>query len=349
MYIKKKTRPTNEADNSIPYSRVYGFDPIKYDVNALKGAAQRMTPDGAEDKLTQFLASHGYTLKGVYGSVDYKDRDKGVVELFFYADCPPGVTGATGFSKKWTNDLAKLFGAESAEVYGDGAFLGGYVRLGTLDPSEFEHTLSTIPADISLEDFKRSYVGANAFNKRSRTPTVIVGCGVMKDGTEFVAYKSLGTAMAKTSLVTTLAKFVRIFVADPTGSAPAGTAPDISSYGDTAYKTKATPHPAYVVGSFVKDTGEDCLVLDSPNSPQEFSWTTVQMFNRRYTPIESAGSQEALESGTSLEDDAANMAAELPKKEWSSYETMKDALVPKYQDSVPYDTIISVIVAALDI
>ena len=47
--------------------------------------------------------------------------------------------------------------------------------------------------------------------------------------------------------------------------------------------------------------------------------------------------------------DAADMAAELPKKEWSSYETMKDALVPKYQDSVPYDTIISVIVAALDI
>jgi len=349
MYIKKKMRPANEADNSIPYSRVHGFDPIKYDMNALKGAAQRMTPDGAKDKLGKFLASHGYTLKAVYGGVDYKDRDKGVVELTFYADCPPGVTGATGFSKKWTDELGKLLGAELAEVYNDGAYLGGCVRLGVLDPREFEHTLPAIPADISLEDFKRSYVGANAYNKRSRTPTVIVGCDVMKDGTKFVAYKSLGTALAKTSLVTTLEKFVRIFVADATGSAPAGAAPDISSYGDTAYKTKATPLPAYVVGSFVKDTGEDCLVLDSPGSPQEFSWTTVQMFNRRYTPVDGAGSQEALESGTSLEDDAANMAAELPKKEWSSYETMKDALVPKYQDSVPYDTIISVIIASLDI
>lgn len=345
MHIKKKIRSVNENDNSIPYSRIWGFDPIKYDVNALKGAAQRMTPDGAYDKIDKFLASHGYTLKAVYGGVD----DTGVVRLTFHADCPPGVTGATGFSKKWTSDLVKLLGAESAEVYNDGDYLGGRVLLGVLDPSEFEHAMTSIPADISLEDFKRSYVGANAFNKRSKTPTVIVGCGVMNDGTEFVAYKSLGSAWAKTSLVTTLEKFVRIFVAEPTGSAPTGTAPDISRYGDTAYKTKATPHPAYVVGSFIKDTGEDCLVLDSPSSPQEFSWTTVQMFNRRYTPIEGAGSQEARESGTSLEDDAANMAAELPKKEWSSYETMKDALVPKYQDSVPYDTIISIIVAALDI
>jgi hypothetical protein len=222
-------------------------------------------------------------------------------------------------------------------------------KMRTANEADDSNTFSAIPADISLDEFKRSYVGADASNKRTKTPTIIVGCGVMKDGTEFVAYKSLGSAMAKTSLVTTLAKFVRGFVADPTGSAPAGTAPDISSYGDTAYKTKATPHRAYVVGSFVKNTGEDCLVLDSPNSPQEFSWTTVQMFNRRYTPVEDAGSQEALESGTSLEDDAANMAAELPKKEWSSYETMKHALVPKYKDSVPYDTIISVIVASLDI
>lgn len=348
MYIKKQMRPANEADSSIEYGRVDAFDPINYDVEALKGAAQGMTPEGARDKLAKFLTSHGYTLKEVDGAVDYENRGKGVVGLSFYAACPEGVTGATGFSKKWVDDLAKLLGAESATVFDDARYLGGFVRLGVLDPHEFEHKVPAIPADISLDDFKRSYVGATAFNKRSKTPTEIVGCGVMKDGTEFVAYKSLGSAMAKTSLVTPLVKFVRMFVAEATGSAPEGTAPDISSYGDTAYSTKATPHPAYVVGSFVKNTGEDCLVLDSPASVQEFSWTTVQMFNRRYTPKESAGSQEALESGTSLEDDAANMAADLPKKEWSSYKKMQEALVPKYQDSVPYDTIISVIVASLD-
>lgn len=345
MYIKKKFEARNDASSVVHYGRIIKFDPLKYDVDAIKAAARSMTPDDTMPKLEKFLASHGYTLKGVVGVISYP----GEVAITFYAECPEGVTGDQGFEEKWKDELANLLGVKNVDIFSDGKFLGGDIIMGGIDPSEFEHTLPAIPADISLEDFKRSYVGANAFNKRSRTPTVIVGCGVMKDGTEFVAYKSLGTALAKTSLVTSLAKFVRIFVADPTGSAPAGTAPDISSYGDTAYKTKATPHPAYVVGSFVKNTGEDCLVLDSPDSPQEFSWTTVQMFNRRYTPIEGAGSQEALESGTALEDDAAKMAAELPKKEWSSYETMKDTLVPKYQDSVPYDTIISVIVAALDI
>ena len=345
MHIKKKLEARNDASSVIHYGRNIKFDPLKYDVDAIEAAALGMTPDDTRPKLKKFLASHGYTLKGVHGVVSYP----GKVDIVFYAECPEGVTGDQGFEEKWQVELANLLGAKNMYVFPDGQFLGGDILMGGIDPEKFVRSLPAIPDDISLEDFKRTYVGVTGFNKRSRTPTVIVGCGVMKDGTEFVAYKSLGSALAKTALVTSLQKFARNFVAAPTGSAPAGTAPDISRYGDTAYRTKSTPYPAYVVGSFIKDTGEECLVLDSPDSAQEFSWTTVQMFDRRYAPIEGAGSQEARESGTSLEDDAANMAAELPKKEWSSYETMKDALVPKYQDSVPYDTIISVIVAALDI
>ena len=345
MYIKKKLEARNDATQVVQYDRILKFDPLKYDVDAIKAAARGMTPDDTWPKLKKFLESHGYTLKGVDGVISYP----GDVDIIFYAECPEGVTGDQGFEEKWKDELASLLGAKNVDVFPDAQFLGGDILMGGIDPGKFGRNLPAIPDDISLEDFKRTYVGVTGLNKRSRTPTVIVGCGVMKDGTEFVAYKSLGSAMAKTALVTSLQKFARNFVAAPTGSAPAGAAPDISSYGDTAYRAKSSPYPAYVVGSFIKDTGEDCLVLDSPDSAQEFSWTTVQMFDRRYTPIEGAGSQEALESGTALEDDAANMAAELPKKEWSSYETMKDALVPKYQDSVPYDTIISVIVAALDI
>ena len=142
-----------------------------------------------------------------------------------------------------------------------------------------------IPKDITLSEFARKYVGAKGKNKTTQTPIDISGCCTLEDGTECVAYFSHGSAASKKKLVTPLKNFARNFVAPPEGKMPSGAPMDISDFDGIKYTTKSTPHPAYVVGSFINTAGDDCLVLDSPDSIQRYSWATLDDFNKRYTRV----------------------------------------------------------------
>ena len=151
-----------------------------------------------------------------------------------------------------------------------------------------------IPADISLPEFSRKYVGAEGKNKTTRTPADISGVCTLEDGTECVAYFSHGNGFGKKRLVTSLKNFISHFTAPATGSDPGGRAPDTSNY-DGKYRGNRTPVPAYVVGSFVNSDGEGCLVLFSEGSPQPYSWVLQSDFDRRYTPMtESAARKESV-------------------------------------------------------
>ncbi len=207
--------------------------------------------------------------------------------------------------KQMEQEMAAIPGvlANGASVYvsnyGGPTTFRLHAIIGHIDFNKYVRNDFDIPKDISLEEFSRRYIGAEGVNKRAETECRIVGCGTLDDGTEcrivgcgtlddgteYVAYQSHGSAAAKKKLITPLRNFVRNFVALPEGKMPNGTPMDISELSGATYTTKATPHPAHVIGSFIDYSEADCLVLDSPDSIQRYSWTTLTDFNKRYTRV----------------------------------------------------------------
>lgn len=192
-----------------------------------------------------------------------------------------------GIAAEIEADLMDIPGVENAvaEVtgFGEGDFKA---IIGKLDINHYSRGSITIPDGISLAEFSRKYVGADATNKRVGTPCHIAGCGTLDDGTEFVAYKSEGTGWGKKYRVTSLTTFVKIFGAIPVAkhSRNSVIGPDISEYiGKEYYDKRDVRNPrVYVVGSFISDEGRNCVVVEYVSGSDKYGWMGEGSFELNY-------------------------------------------------------------------
>lgn len=159
-------------------------------------------------------------------------------------------------------------------------------EIGQRNAGDYSRGSIDIPDNISLVEFSRKYVGAGAINKRVGTPCHITGCGVLDNGTEFVAYKSEGTGWGKKCRVTPLTTFVKIFGAIPAAKRSRNSiiGPDISEYlGKEYYDKRAARNPRVrVVGSFISDEGRDSVVVEYLSGSDKYGWVSTGCFELNY-------------------------------------------------------------------